>query len=324
MRALIPLLALSTLLGACAGPQTVSFPEREPLTDNELRRLPVYDGLTGARLTWDQAAQRAGGADAVLIGEMHSHPVGLPAAAVIFEDAINDHASYGVVSDSASQRVSKGALALEFFERDQQADIDAYLAGDIDQATFKHARGSSYPPGHERMLEFAKSVDMPVVAANAPRRFVRLARSEGYDHLRETLSAEELELLVIPEALDEGAYRDRFFGLMGGMSGHTADTESDEPDPVVLSFFRAQQVWDATMADAVANLVKFGRTPTFLVVGRFHTDHEGSTALRTKDALPMQSVITVTFANRDLGLLGLHPEDRGMADIVIYTGEDRR
>lgn len=320
MRTPLVFAALALALGACTAPQR-AVTKAPPLTDDQLRHLPIYDGATGQRLTWDQAAQRIGNADAAIFGEEHSHPVGLPGAAVLFEDAIERYASHAIVSNDEQWRESQGALALEFWERDQQPDIDAYLASEIDRDTFKEGHGSNYPPGHERMLEAAKAFGMKVVAANAPRRFVRLARTEGYDHLRETLSPEDRALLVIPDELDDGPYRDRFFDLMGGMSGHTEDTESDEPDPMVLSFFRSQQIWDATMADSVATLVRTGHRPAILVVGRFHSDHQGSTLVRTRELLGSADVVSVTFAGRELGLLGLHPEDRGMADIVIYTGE---
>lgn len=322
-------LAASALLSACA---TNEYAASEPstLSDDALRTLPAYDGNTGRRLEWSTITQQLAQADAVLIGEVHGHPVGLPGAAVLFDDAVGaqpffndlepDEGAASVAIDPII-RPRPGALAVEFWERDEQPDIDAYLKGEITRDQLAQGKGSGYPPGHERMLETAKSAGWPVVAANAPRAFVRLARTEGYDHLRETLSEEQMRLLVIPDELDDGPYRDRFFALMGGMTGHTEDTESDEPDPVVLSFFRAQQVWDATMADSVTTLVNDRRHPTFLVIGRFHTDHEGSTLVRVREALPNARVLSVTFANRELGLLGLHPEDRGMADIVIYTGE---
>ncbi|MEM1423487.1 MAG: ChaN family lipoprotein [Planctomycetota bacterium] len=310
MRAIVPLLLASLLLPACTAPARAPV-VRVPLADDDLRRLPLYNGDTGRRVDWSDAAARLANADAVLVGEMHGHEVGLPAAAVLFEDTV-------LRTDTAP------ALALEFWERDEQPTIDAYLGGDLDRDAFRADRGSQYPPAHERMLEFAKGRGMPVAAANAPRRFVRLARTEGYDHLRTALTDEERAWLVIPERLDEGPYRDRFFEVMGAMRGHADNTHHGGEDPMVLSFYRAQQVWDATMADSVASLVDDGHTPTFLVIGRFHTDYDGATTTRTRDLLPGRSVLTVTFADRDLGLLGLHPGDRGIADLVVYTGTSQR
>ena len=41
--------------------------------------------------------------------------------------------------------------------------------------------------------------------------------------------------------------------------------------------FRAQTLWDGTMSATVVNAWQVGHTPSFLVIGSFHVNHEGGT-----------------------------------------------
>jgi uncharacterized iron-regulated protein len=50
-------------------------------------------------------------------------------------------------------KADKAALALEFFERDEQTRLDEYLAGVTDEAAFKKRTArtdGNYPPGTAR------------------------------------------------------------------------------------------------------------------------------------------------------------------------------
>lgn len=287
-------------------------PPPTPTTD--LRSLPAFDARTGQPITWQTVLDRAASSRAILLGEVHNHTSGLEAAALLWQDLLNRP---GLAP----------ALALEFFERDHQIHLDDYLDAITTEDQFLNATGrnpGNYPPGHRAMLEAAREAGRPVIAANAPRRYVRLARIEGLGRLR-ALTADQRRLVTIPEELSTGPYRDRFFELMSAMTQSHAAPESEastEPapdtqtDPIILAFFTAQNVWDATMADSVADAVRTGFAPVLLVVGQFHTDFEGgtSTRLRARGISPV--VISMVAADRDT----LAEEDRNRADIVIYTG----
>ena len=128
-------------------------------------------------------------------------------------------------------------------------------------------------------------------------------------------------LFAVPEAPLEGMYRERFFEIMSP-TDHDDDARDDQEsgiDPeIVESFFKAQQVWDATMADSVANAVERGETPVILLVGRFHVDHDGGTVTELRNLIPGHRIVTVTLdSGRD------EPLKTGMgnppSDIVVHT-----
>lgn len=290
--------------------------EAEPV---DPRALPMFDGHTGQPVVWSELVARAAASDIVLIGETHGQVSGLDAAACLFDDLLTT--------------LPDITLAMEFFERDQQVAIDDYLSGVIDEETFRRMTGrtaGNYPDGHRRMVEAAKGAQRPVVGANAPRRYVRLARTDGFERLT-ALSESQRSLFVAPESLSEGTYREEFMKLMGAMEGHGAEGEADpaatpeeqekaeKARAQALSFFRSQNVWDATMAESVLRLVAADARPVVLVAGRFHTDFEGGLTQRLRDALPSARILTLSFLDEAPHDQALREQDKGRAGVVVYV-----
>lgn len=297
-QALALVAAVSLLLCACSSPAIVSFPGPPPVLPEESRELAMFDGASGQSVAWDDLVQRALDADAVLIGELHGHPLGLGAAAALFDDLL-------------AARPDGPAVALEFIERDRQLLLDDFADGIITEKEFvKLARLSpgNYPPGHRSMVLAAIAAGRPALGANAPRRYVTLARKEGFQRLAE-LDSQRAPLVTNPEMLLGGDYRRRFAKVMNG------DELSDE---IIENFFRSQNVWDATMADTVVNAQRAGAAPIVLVIGRFHIGHNGGTLQRIRTAAPQLKVLTIaieqTFSQR------LDANNIGLADVVIYAG----
>lgn len=252
--------------------------------------------------------------DVVVIGETHGHEVGLGFAAEVFEGVL--------------QSRPNAALSMEFYDRDQQVALDDYLLGVIDDEGFKEAArrtAGNDPAGHRRMLEAARTAGVPVVAANAPRRYVTLARTEGYERLR-GLSEEQRRLFVIPWRMPDGRYREEFFGLMGGMFGdgsHGEEVPEAERSARIEAIFRSQSLWDATMASAIADAMARSR-PVVHVVGRFHSDFAhvagGGTVQLLRDLRPGARIVTLSVIDAGEEVVGaLREEDRDRADFVVYA-----
>ena len=301
----------ATLVGGCAaGPAASPAP---PASLQETLRsqsqVRQFDGRTGKKLyAWD-VFERARDADAVLFGELHGHPVGLPVVAAIWEDMLR-----------ARDPDQTPALLLEFFERDHQLAIDDYLKGLIDEDEFKESAGrraSSYPEAHRAMLEATKEAGGVVVAANAPRRYVRLARIEGYDRLRAMTPAQRAMFELPPSEEGPAAYRERFLEIMSGMRSADGSGKA-QPGMDVMDFLRSQLVWDATMADSVADALRAGHEPVALVIGRFHVGFDGATVEYIRRQRPAADVLTIVVVDRWSDELA--EEDRGRGDIVIYAG----
>jgi uncharacterized iron-regulated protein len=298
---------LMGLLGGCAstGPGERPAGDATPL---DPRGVEVFEGHAGAGAAWGEVVEAAAGADVVIIGETHGHGQGLAAAAALWEDLL-------------SREGLSPALSLEFFDRGTQAALDDYLLGVVDEAKFREAAGRSegnYPAGHRAMVEAAKAAGAPVIAANAPRRYSSMAREDGFESL-DGLRASQRALVAWPAALPAGPYRDRFFEQMGGMlASHGGDEElsEEELNQRVEGYFRAQSVWDETMASSIVHALSEGRRPVVHVVGRFHSDFNGGLVQALWRARPGTRVVTLSMVE-DADPAG---EDAGRADFVVRLG----
>ena len=314
VRAVAAALALLTI-GGCA-----ARPGADGGSGAEAAAAPSMVDAAGAGVTLEKLADRALGADVVIIGEEHDNARAQALAAELWDRVLAREPEPAV----------NPALALEFFERDEQLLIDDYLAGVVStQRAFERDAGrteGNYPAGHKRMLEAAKAAGRPVLAANVPRRYATYAREQGFDALRE-LSDDRRAMFTIPEppALEE--YRRRFNTVMKPMLEQHAPESAPPPGPDgqppdaaerareteerLEGLFRGQILKDATMADVVARAVEAGHGPVFLVVGRFHTDSQGGTLAYLRRRLPEADILTVSVTRA--------AEEEAPADVVVIA-----
>ncbi len=306
------LLIVAAGLG-CASTRSATPP---PTTVEDLRALAIFNGTTGERTGWESLLRRVDSADTVVIGELHGHPVGLPFAALLFEECL--------------ERQPRAALALEFITRDQQHRLDEYLDGTMDleglQLALKDERGNTAVP-HGPMIEAAREAGRAIYGANAARVYTTTAREKGYAALQE-LDAEEQLNFSLPPVMPSGGYRDRFFGLMGYDPDEVDGPESNEqtsvpferplPSKTMRAVFRSQSLWDSTMAATTVRALDEGHRPVFLVIGQFHCDRDGGTRQLLRFLKPSANhlVVSVSPTWSD----ELLESDRGKAEFVVYVG----
>jgi uncharacterized iron-regulated protein len=171
----------------------------------DVRRLPMFTG-NGTALGWRDLMDAVAWADVVIIGEQH-------------DDAIGHAVQLAVVEDTVA-RWPQAVLSMEMLERDEQPLVDDYFDGIIDadqlaRLTFSEnwAGEGSWAAWYQPIIDAAKDGEGRVVAANAPRRYVKLARREGYARLG-ALPPDRRRWVAHPPTLPEGRYRKRFWEVM--------------------------------------------------------------------------------------------------------------
>lgn len=264
-------------------------------------------------IAWSALEEKAAAADIVVVAEQH--------------DDLLAHRFQAALAVAMAAR-GPVAVCMEMFERDEQALVDAYLAGNISQKTLVDVTDSrdwgakgKWDEFYQPIVDAAKEGKSPVIAANAPRRFTRIGRLESFDALS-NLAAAYPDAFVVPAPIEQSAYYERFKASMSHHSAPQAKGQRAEMPAMPLlteeqieGMFRAQQVWDATMADSV---VKAWRThgKAMLVVGQFHTDHDGGLLLRMKAAAPAAKILTISLDKAESTTL--REEDKGRADLVVF------
>ncbi len=296
---LASLLGVASCVSSCVAGRSAE--PAQVLSSDEARRAPLFRG-DGRPAQWSELVEAACAADVVFLGENHGHPLGLASAAALFDDVL--------------AREPRASLSMEFLERDEQIFVDDYLSGVSSLDEFMKASGrnaGNFPPGHRAMVESAKRAGRRVHAANAPRRYVSLARREGFERLRE-LSDEQRRTLRVPDALIGGRYREDFDRIMTPQGEEASDELRARLDAV----FRSQQVWDWTMARSVADALLGGERPVVHVVGNFHVNHRGGTVQALERELTGVRALVVSFVAESSDQLRDEHRERG--DFVLYVG----
>ena len=198
----------AALLACCAGCSIQHPIDLDSMTGGSaflFNQFQCYDGETGRAISFEDLARRCAKADVVLFGEQHGNAVCNQLEAQMFNALI---------------RTSRPmALAMEFFEADTQAALDAYLSGRLDEPDFaaRTDRGHTYYSSHRPLIELSHAANVPVIAANAPRRLVREFRKSGleYEEFRASVSAEDRQWLPASYSFLGGQYQARFAEIMG-------------------------------------------------------------------------------------------------------------
>jgi len=285
------------------------------------RQLAMFSGRDGRAMGWRDVMRAVAWADVICLGEQHN-------------DATAHAVQLAVLQDTL-KRWPDSTLALEMLERDEQVFTDDYLDELLEQDDFIERTNSANWGGdgtwikwYQPLIDASKSHESRVIAANAPRRYVRLARTDGYERLR-ALTSPRRELFALPEGEANKQYRQRFYEVMSQAHGEAESHQHTEPnenahgssqhDPFVESLLRAQRVWDATMADSVVRARPTQQRKVLLCIGQFHTDFEGGTVQQIRARNPSLRVLTISM--RPDNATELRADDEHRADIIIYTGK---
>jgi uncharacterized iron-regulated protein len=189
--------------------------------------------------------------DVIFVGEQH--------------DAKQAHDAELAILTALAECDSALVLGLEMFERDAQETLDAYLAGEITEDSFLSAARPwpNYSTDYRPLVEFAKSRNIPVVAANVPRRAAAAVARAG-EVSPEVLGADSIWL---PDTLhlDSEEYYQRFAATMQAMP-HSSPMGGMNVD----ALYKAQVLKDAVMA---ASLDPYLESRILFFCGRFHSDY---------------------------------------------------
>ena len=275
-----------------------SSPQKSPVHVLEIgidvrRDIAVIDPADGSKIGWKQMMARLSGADIVLLGELHDHAVGHAAQLAIIEDMLD--------------QFPNSVVAFEMLERDEQRRVDDYMDGLIDAKTFASITLSTNWGGvggwaawYQPIVDAIKDRGGTVVAANAPRRYVKLARTDGFGRI-DSLPEERRSLVDYPTKLSGGRYRERFWEL-AAHDGEAGEKEIDVttigPDDPLLPMFRSQQTWDATMAQSIVAAKPSNTRKVLLLVGQFHVEYDGGIVQELRKRLPAASVLVISIQRK--------------------------
>ncbi|NOH79417.1 hypothetical protein F0231_06640 [Vibrio sp. RE86] len=212
-------------------------------------------------------------ADVILVGEWHTHA------------GIHRFQTNLIEQLKESREV---AVSMEQFSRDKQAVVDNYLSGKIgEQVLIKDSNAwPNYESDYRPLVELAKANDLNVIAANAPKPFVRCIGRKGLSYLNK-LNDEQRSYLAQSIDTSNSAYKEKFMASM-----HHGKPEQTEKQ------YAAQVSWDETMAESITLYLDQNTTHQVVhIAGKFHTEQGLGTKASILKRNPNLNVVVITPTN---------------------------
>ena len=337
------ILLLSVLSSSCALRPTAGGGYRldRPFRDfYDTAFILTNAGKTTPReITLAQAADVLAGYDVVFFGENHGHP--------------GVHLQEMKLLRALHERNSRWVVSFEQFERDVQGVIDDYLAGRIGESTLiaKGRAWNNYAASYRPLLIYARTEDLPVVAAEAPGWAVSCVGQWGTPIL-EQFTPLERSFVARTVEVQAGAYRDKYMAFLSGSPTHgdaapgrtpthdapaadidTAAATATAPAPAPAAAaakaersFAAQVTRDDTMAEAIGDALD--QHPGYHLLhltGSFHAAEFLGTVQRLRQLNPRLKVAVIDPVEvADTATPGFGPQEAGGGTILqlIYPNPE--
>ncbi|PKH04829.1 ChaN family lipoprotein [Moritella sp. Urea-trap-13] len=289
-------IALAGLLSGCAASPFLGNAEK---VDASQKVTTYFDynlqSASGQDVSLSRFVEEIKDADVVLVGEWHTH-TGI-------------HRFQTELLQAMLAAGDDVTLSMEQFTRDKQAVVNTYLAGEIGEGTLITQANAwpNYSSDYRPLVELAKTNNIDIIAANAPKHLIRCIGKEGISYV-DKLPADQRTWLAANINTQNSAYKTYFMASM-----HHGDESQNEDK------FAAQVTWDETMAESIVNyladhsnslLAGNSNTPltddlsklsvgsrhkqVLHIAGKFHTENGLGTAASILARAPELKVVIVT------------------------------
>ncbi len=234
----------------------------------------ILDLKAGEVFSFDQLINRIASRDLIFIGEVHDNP--------------EHHLIQVQILQALVDRFGPVTIAMEFFQKPQQPSLDRYLQGELTESEFlrevnwKGGWGFDYHFYRPLML-LARKNALGILAINAPHDVVRKVARHG---LR-SLGTDERNKLAKDIDLNNEAHRD-YLRKVYEQHDHRELKRFDY-------FYEAQCVWEATMAQNLAEYLRENRTKLVVLTGNGHIVNKFGIPGRTIRRLPVSMVTILPY-----------------------------
>lgn len=261
----------------------------------------IFDGK-GRSASIEEIVNAASNSDVIFLGEQHDDAVAHYLQFEIFRNIIENN-----------KNGRKVALSLEMFERDTQIVIDEYLKNLITEKKFldDSRPWGNYKTDYRPLVELAKQNSYPVIAANAPRRYVNMVSRNGRDSLVQLSPAAKNWLAPLPYEKASASYSAKFKALMGA---------SSEASMGLSNILDSQSLWDATMAYSISEHLKNEKNGLIVHLnGGFHTENRLGTVEHLQKYHPGAKITVVTMRYEENFKTFDNKRHAELGDFVVLT-----
>lgn len=251
----------------------------------------------GQETTFENLVSTSLEAEVVLFGELHNNTV--------------VHWLQLQLLKSLSAQHPQVVLSGEFFERDDQLNIDEWLEGRMTDKQFEAEAKlwNNYLTDYKPLLLFAKSSKIPFVASNVPRKYAAMVSKNGLGYLQELSKQAKKHIAPLPIKVDPT------------LPGYAAMKEMMHGSSMNMDYIiEAQALKDATMAHSL--LSNYNKERLILHInGSYHSNNAEGIGWYLKQHKPKIKVITINTVEQDT-TDKVDPANLNTADFIIVLPKD--
>lgn len=251
----------------------------------------------GNEVRFEAMAEIAGQHEVIFFGELHNNSLA--------------HWLQLQMLKSLHESGKKVVLGAEFFERDDQLNIDEWLAGKMRDSNFEAEAKlwKNYATDYKPLMLFAKKNQIPFVASNIPRKYASLVSRQGLAGLDSLSNSAKSYIAPLPIEVDKTL--PGYVGMKDMMHGSGMNLDY---------MIEAQAVKDATMAYSLFDYVNKGKT-IFHVNGSYHSNNYEGIVWYLKRKFPNVRIMTINTVEQD-NIHTLDPKNQSSADFIIVLPLD--
>jgi len=216
--------------------------------------------------------------DVVFLGEYHGNHASHLLQMQVFAALYQRNESMG----------RESLLSLEMFNRDQEAQLEKYVDGEIGERYLieETPAWNNYAASYRPLVEFAKQNLTPIIASNAAADMVRCIGRFGEGYYEKMTDAEKAMIAQRPFEPVEG-YEEKFMAFMSSAKRMSKEQRQNA--------YLAQLTRDNTMAESIFIAMEEDRNRQVIHLnGRFHSAEHLGTAGALKRMNPKLNIAVVT------------------------------
>lgn len=272
----------------------------------------IYNTKTNSQINIQQLSSELSPFNIIMFGEFH-------------DDSTIHYIQYELFKQ-LFQNNKQLTLSMEMFETDIQPILNNYLSNKINKEEFlKNSRPwGDYKEFYEPMVEFAKSNNLNVIAANVPRKYAAMYITDGFSGIKK-LPQTELNYITKSLTLDQDEYMDRFFENMLSDKNKIKELEPNEENTLYL-YYGSQLVKDETMAQSIVE--SYNKNPEnkiYHLNGDFHSKYHLGTTQKILDRNNKLKIAVITplyYTKSDE--IKIPDNASKMGDFIIFVPEKQK
>jgi len=202
-------------------------------------------------------------------------------------------------------------LGGEFFERDDQLNIDEWFEGRITDKNFEAEAKlwNNYIPDYKPLMLFAKQNQIPFVATNIPRKYASVVSREGLASLESFSKEAKKSIAPLPIIVDMTL--PGYVGMKDMMHGSGMNADF---------MVEAQAIKDATMAYSLFEYINKKKN-IFHINGSYHSNNFEGIDWYLQKEYPKIKILTIATVEQ-VDTSSLLDASKGIADFIIVLPSD--